>query len=113
MIEWKIFYDDGSTFSSEDGEPHEAPRTGVQAIPQLNDDEGRHVLFGADYYYWEGGKWEQCDHFGFYDYLIRPGSYKVVLFGRNMQSGHFRAIYKQAAEDPDFPPKSATSEKVP
>ena len=32
MLAWRIYYGDGSTFSSADGAPSDAPSTNVQAI---------------------------------------------------------------------------------
>ncbi len=108
IMKWKIFYDDGSTFSNEDGEPHEAPALGVQCIVQSNEDIGRYILDGENYYYYENTDWERCDLFGLWDYLCRPHPNKVVRFGRNMTTPAWRAIHKLAADDPDFPRKSAS-----
>lgn len=106
-MKWQIFYDDSSTFSDRDGEPHEAPALGVQVIAIDNPLVGVYLLHGEPYYYWENGCWEQCDLFGLWDYLCRPDPYKVVRFGRNMTTPEYRQVFERASNDPDFPRKSA------
>lgn len=105
-LAWRIYYDDGSTFSSTSGPPHAAPPCGVQAIVQADPIVGRYVIWGRDFYYFEDGHWQHADHFGLWDYLCRPGAEKVVRFGRNMVTEHFRALLRRVTQDPDFPPKS-------
>lgn len=115
-MRWRIYYGDGTTFSSEDGKPELAPALDVQAIVQPERDEygvGRHVLNGRDYYVWLGAEhqdWDTVDLFGLYDYLQRPG-WKRVLFGRSIPTATFREIMQRATHDPDFrhlahPPKA-------
>lgn len=106
-MQWKIYYDNGSTFSDVDGKPHEAPALGVQAVVQADSTVGRQVIQGRDFYYFEDGLWNSADVFGLWDYLCRPGAEKIVRFGRNMSSAHFHAVLKKASTDPDFPVKSA------
>lgn len=105
-MEWKIFYDDFSTFSSVDGPPEESPALGVQAIVMPDSEVGRTVDAKREYYWWIDDRWDGGDIFGLFDYLSRPG-FKVVRFGRSMTNESFRAVYDVAANDPDFPRKSA------
>lgn len=111
-MDWRIYYDDGSTYSSEDGCAENAPAFGVQAIVQRDfDDEihnvGRYVLSspmvdGNDYYWFERGAWYGGEIFGLWDYLSRLGPRKVI-FGRVVEKGRFREIRDRAMADPDFP----------
>lgn len=107
MLEWRIYYDDGSTFSNAEGAPHEAPALGVQMILQADPVVGRQVITGKDFYYFDLGAWMSADWFGLWDYLCRPGAEKTVRFGRNMRSQDYHALMGRAVKDPDFPPKSA------
>jgi hypothetical protein len=104
-MKWRIYYDDGSTFSDEDGPPEMAPGLGVQIIVDPHPSVGRRMLHSHDYY-WHGGGWQGGDIFGFWDYLQRPGL-KVVKFGRTIATAAFDAIYRRAKTDPGFPAKSA------
>jgi len=78
---WRIFYDDGSAFSNEDGTLVDAPAFGVQAVvcdPDL----------------WHGG-----DFVGLIDFLVRKG---IVKFGRLTSNEKYRAAVTAAQNDPDF-----------
>ena len=57
LISWKIFYDDETTFSSNDGKPEQAPKDGVQVIVSLYDNNTFNITEGQDYYYWSGDSW--------------------------------------------------------
>lgn len=112
MGRWKVFYTDGSTFCDEDGNPWDAPRTGVQVVvtkwrrsPSARrllgpvDKEGE--LYGRSYYCWyaDAGHWLNHDLIGMAVYLrseLRP----VVLFGEYVDEDLFLAIRKRAGQDP-------------
>ena len=91
-IEWIIFYEDGE-FSSEDGDPWEAPRQGVQIVAQVDDFVGYVLIHGRDYFYHEAerGGWANCDLFGLYDHLIRAPR-PCPLFGRMMSDAAFGSL---------------------
>jgi hypothetical protein len=57
MAEWIIFYDDGTSFSSEDGDPGDAPRSGVQVIVVKDISCGRYCLAEQNFYCWEYDQW--------------------------------------------------------
>ncbi len=106
MVDWKVFYGDGSTFGSDEGSPADAPATNVQAIAQVSDPAiGRRVCSRFDFYWYEG-EWHGGDLFGLYDYLIRV-SPSVVKFGRVLPRLAWEAIHLKAVNDPDLPPKVA------
>lgn len=84
-MEWKIFYEDGSTFSNLDGFPEEAPAFGVVGIACQPD------LWGCG------------DFVGLIDYLAHsPGYYKVVRFGRLVANDVYDRVIKACRDDPDF-----------
>jgi hypothetical protein len=105
QIDWKIFYDNGSTYH---GDPFLAPGLGVIAIVNRDSDHGRYIRVGHDYYWYEDSKWGGGDIFGLFDYLVRPGARKII-FGRTTDNQTFARVYQQALDDPDFLPKTAYS----
>ena len=109
---WRIYYGDGATYSSDDGSPLEAPPMNVQAIAEQDPDVGRSIWHGKDFYLWRDGIWHGVDWFGVLDHLMEMGLLKT---GRTISTDEFRAIYQQAVNDPEFPPKSAlaTHEQAP
>lgn len=103
---WRIYYGDGSTFSSDDGVPSEAPSCNVQAIAQVADPAiGRRTCSRYDFY-WFDGEWHGSDLFGLFDYLMRY-SPSIVKFGRVLPRLEFEAILNRAVSDPDLVPKVA------
>ncbi len=56
MSKWIIYYDDGGTFSSDEGSPEEAPLDGIQVIADKLDGQPQY-LFDRDFYYWTGDMW--------------------------------------------------------
>ena len=107
-MKWRIYYEDNSTFSNTDGEPWDAPTSGVLVVGCDNDEVGRVLVYGQSYYFWweEHKQWWAGNIIGLFDYLNRPGPRKV-LFGREVPGKDWnRAIYK-AENDPYLPPKTA------
>ena len=104
-MRWKIHYGDGSTFSSNDGDPFDAPALNVQIIVVRDDDPssqlGRYPVHRFDYYWWDEPDWFGGDLFGLFDYLSRPGA-KRVLFGRTVANAEHQAIIDGALADPDM-----------
>lgn len=105
---WIIFYADGTSFSSDDGAPHEAPRWGIVCIAAPSADHGRVLWIGKDYFWWDENEWINGDFTGLIDYLTRPGREKIVLVGRGIPPTRFHAICKQALADPRLPSKTST-----
>jgi len=65
---WKLWYEDGTVFSSEEGEPWEGPILGVCLLAQppiVRDD----ILASRDYliYREDVGRWMEVDYAGFVD----------------------------------------------
>jgi hypothetical protein len=101
---WRIFYDDGSTFSDTDGTPEEAPALGF--ICALGYDEAgmRYIMHGWDHYQWdkESNQWWGMDLFGLIDRLTRNLVYAYKQ-GRTITKADFQAAMRRAHEDTDFP----------
>lgn len=104
MIEWRIYYGDGSTFSNEDGSPVDAPALNVQAIVQRDTAVGRTIWHKKDFYLHLNDEWIGVDWFGLLDHLMAMG---IVKAGRTLTMGEFHDLYRRAANDPDMPHKSA------
>lgn len=114
MSDWIIWYSDGSSFSSEQGAPEDAPRWGVICIAAYSGDHGRMIWHGTDYYGWVCepgcllGDWISFDATGLLDYLAnRPGREKIVLIGRHVPPDVFHRVYRMADTDPRLPPRSS------
>jgi len=112
---WKIYYGDGSTFSSREGTPWRAPGVDVQVIVMNDDNHGWRTQAGDDYYVWDcrGGetRWWGVDKFGLWEYLFIQTGYKRALAGKTTTSERFSEIFKRASEDPDFPKKTSYASK--
>jgi len=80
---WRIFYDDGSTFSSDDGAPHEAPPTGFICAVGRDESGRRYIMHGWDFYRFDeaSGQWWGHDVFGVVDWAIQSGHVVRVLPG--------------------------------
>ena len=98
MINWRIYYGDGSTFDNEDGGPEQAPCGRVIAIAFYDDDNRRRVCHQADYYTWDGVRWYSASDSGFWQYMGEPG-FKVVKFGREIGDVQYRNVMTQALGD--------------
>lgn len=107
MLTWRIYYDDGSTFDSDQGEPWDAPGLGVALILQRREGEGRLVMHRWDWYVWrcDLGEWWGHDLFGLLDQLTddRAGVVRAVKAGRMLSTPDWNALYTRAIEDADFP----------
>jgi hypothetical protein len=56
-VKWKIFYDDGTTVSSDSSKPEEAPVDGILAIVEKKGNNTIMVHQNNEYYYWTGENW--------------------------------------------------------
>jgi len=109
MLSWRIYYDDGSTFDSSQGEPEDAPSFGVVFIPQPDEQVGRMVMQGWDWYYFnKSGQWWGCDIYGLLDRLLHNLPTRALKQGRTMGNDAYQKLRSVATNDPDFPIKSAT-----
>lgn len=104
-MDWKIYYGDGSTFSSDQGTPLDAPAWNIQIILEATHKEGVVRLSGKDYYWFDQdlGQWCAGDFMGVIDYMLRCSSVKVA---RSMRTCDFDALFQVCVDDPDFLKKS-------
>jgi hypothetical protein len=111
---WRIYYSDGLTFDSSQGEPCEAPAWGVIVIAQSNDLVGRQLVHQKDYYWWEDA-WFGGNIIGLVDYLTRTEC-GIVRMGRTITNNQYRGLVQRAAEEQNdlLPVKSGwlQSEKI-
>lgn len=98
MINWRIYYGDGSTFDNEDGGPEHAPCGGVQYVAWYDVDNRRRLAHSSDYYIFEQDRWFGVDASGFWQYMGEPGL-KCVKLGRMIGDLQFRAISSKAMND--------------
>lgn len=104
MLNWRIFYDDGTTFDSTQGEPHEAPAWGFVCAVGYDDADKRYVMCGWDHYCFDRGadQWWGCDMVGWLDRSLRGVMYAHKA-GRTVTNAQYKAIIKAAQDDADFP----------
>jgi hypothetical protein len=102
---WRIYYSDGSTYSSE--KPIEdAPGDGVLCIVEDDNLVGRSIYSSTDWYWRLDDQWMGGDIDGMKCYLRRPG-WKKVIEGEAVPNDVWRDIYNRALTDSDFKRKSA------
>lgn len=98
-IEWLIYYDDGTVFSSEDGEPWESPGYGVLAVLQ---DRENTVLCSQDFYIYrkDYGCWIEVHIEGLIDHLVTNApDVLAVRAGRTVPLSVFKSVLKDVAVD--------------
>lgn len=98
-MEWCVYYEDESSFSSDDGAPHEAPRRGVLVVANEDAEVGKVLHHRGDFYIWNHGHWLPADRYGLDDYLLEPGAEKVVLWGRMTTRAIMHKVYCSAFLD--------------
>jgi hypothetical protein len=103
MMDWIVYYDDGSSFTSDDGPPEAAPRDGVQVVSGRHAYIGKLIWHSSDYYCWQDDEWVPRNIVGLHDYLRQPGSEKIVLQGRGVAYHRFVAVYNKAVDDTRLP----------
>ena len=96
---WAIFYDDGSSFSSEDGEPHAAPTEGFICAVGYDERDMRYICQGKDFYCFDllSGCWLELNKEGLLDRLRRNLLY-AYKEGRTVSRVEFADITMLAGE---------------
>ncbi len=110
MLNWRIYYDNGSTFDCTEGSPLDAPYDGVLCIVQPDILVGRCIMHGWDWYYYVPSEeqWWGSDIFGLIDQFKRHSVDTIaVKQGANVTNAAFMQVMHDAAEDKDFLPKTA------
>jgi len=85
-MSWRIYYDDGTVFTSDDGKVEAAPLKGVQAVAEKRD--GRTILHvGGEFYRWDGYGWR-----------ARPVVLDIKRTGTLMDLEEFKRLKARAME---------------
>ncbi len=107
MVDWRIYYHDGSTFDSDDGTPDDAPAYGViwilQRIPFGREFINELVVWGVFYHYIPGDRWYGGDDYGLRERLRDHTPIEGVCQGRLIDFEEFNTAMTAAYNDPDFP----------
>jgi hypothetical protein len=116
--EWIIFYEDGSTFSSDDGGPGDAPVDGVLIVAFSNINAGKVLLHSADYYAWHyveetRGEWVPHGQRGLDYYLSKENEPGIYVSGYAVPNVQWQRICQQALNDTRLPDKSGWSAHEP
>jgi hypothetical protein len=101
-MEWRIYYDDGTVFSSADGPPEASPPWGVVVIAQRVGSQHNNILWSGvpwNVYRTDLDLWMELDDIGFHDMVVNQAHViSVVRPGRYMRTDKFKEIVKQAQE---------------
>lgn len=111
MARWIVYYADGSTFSSAQGEPNDAPSSGVIAVVQPSIMQGREILNRWPCYHWADGRWQKATRWGLFDLMLSNRDIEGYLQGAIVGEAEFRAIWERAFGDvdPEIPAKTSRS----
>jgi hypothetical protein len=110
MTEWIIFYDDESTFSSDDGGPGDAPGDGVIVVAVSDIGTGRVLWHSADFYCWHReNEWVPHNQRGLDRYLADEREPGIFVAGYSVPNARWQKVYAQALADARMPVKTAWS----
>jgi hypothetical protein len=109
-MRWLIYYADGSSYSSEDGPPEQAPRDYCEVIMQDEPSRDRRdIISGAgttyQYFCWHGDRWIIHDDSGLRQYNQLFGDKAIVLNGFYIPDEQFWEIHDRAVDHPDWQAK--------
>lgn len=112
---WRIYFADGSTFSSLEGSPLDAPYKRVAFILVSDPDVGRRIVHGQDAYVWTGREWWWCSERDAFDHVNESPRDRRGFRGQWMHKAEWLAMWDRALADPDFPMKGgfAPDERMP
>ena len=98
MVDWIIYYSDGSTFSSDEGDWADAPGWGCQVVLFRDSIVKCGIRHDRDYYRLdEDGTVVGMDFVGLIDYVVEMLG--VVKVGRMLTQAEYKRIYQQAVDD--------------
>ena len=102
-MDWKIYYADGSTFSDEDGDWNGAPADGVCCVVVRDEDYGRFVLNGLNFYYMpQGGRPTDVSHTSDINPQLRAQA-PWLKHGVGSSREQWKEVLLRACKDEDFP----------
>lgn len=95
---WRIYYDNGTTFSSDDGAWDDAPARGVQVVVYEHPDVGWAMRHGGDFFRLDGdGGPVAMDRDGMLDFVA--DTLGIVKVGRMLSQADFDEVYQRAKVD--------------
>jgi len=107
-MDWKIYYGNGSAFSSDDGGVWEAPSHDVVCVVHKTEN-GRQCLNTWDWYIYRSDVgWWGVDMMGMVDQVMHfTDKVMGVKQGRCIPDQDYYEIMSRARSDPDFPKQTA------
>ena len=104
MLEWRIYYGDGTTFDNLNGCPSSCSSVNVQAIIVKDGDDRSSVWFGRDWYVFIDGGWIALkDTSSLFDYILNDLlSMEAVKQGRTIPDENYKEIFNSVMNDKDF-----------
>jgi len=95
-MDWKILYEDGLWFTSDDGAYWQAPRYGVQAILQEDKEVGVRLLSSIEgWWIWKFGSWVETDERGADAYRLNHlHPEQCTLYGTMLPDEKWREIQR-------------------
>ena len=103
-IEFKIYYSNGETYV---GDVAYAPIWETLIIVERDEEHGRKIVSGGDYFIYDNEKWIACDFVTMLQYMAKDGMYKRFLVGVMVTSEVWQDAMLKARSDPDFPTQTA------
>jgi hypothetical protein len=108
QLYWRIFYDDGSTFSNADGPPEASPGYGVLAIEQqregaVGSEREDSPLASQDFYIFRTDYdcWIEVHQEGLIDHLVTAAhQVRAVRAGRTVPRRIFKRVLHSVPVDP-------------
>jgi hypothetical protein len=105
MFKWRLYYEDGSTFTDHEGSPWDSPHFGVIGVAQpFAADRFKTRLFDGDYFIYrtDYNCWLDVNLDGLLDHLTDAAQYIVAVRpGRLVLSTTWHDMMKQMVEDLD------------
>ena len=94
---FKIFYENGTTYTDKSGPIDRAHKQGVVTI-LIETNFGQRLEKKHAFYYYGRDGWTGTNQSGMFNYLCESG-YKLVLFGSDLNDDKRKTIYDSALSD--------------
>lgn len=90
---WRIYYGDGTVYTSDDGSPWDAPRQNVQVVVSQDDRVGYRFSTTQDFFVFDParGGWRETNQWGLFDHLITCRE-PLVLMGRYLPNDEWNTL---------------------
>lgn len=101
-MRWRIYYEDGTTYSDRDGSPFDALPAGAEVIAYEDPTSptGFKLMHGKrGIFIWRDDSWHNVDDAGMWDYLLLTRGPKAIVVGRTMRDPAFWAMVARAADE--------------